>query len=614
MNLLTIDNFSKSYTDRMLFENASFSVQEGEKIGVIGTNGMGKSTLLKIIAGVEELDEGEVIMANHAKCAYLVQTPVFESNETILDAVLRGMDETDAALAADAKSMLGKLGITDYDFLASKLSGGQQKKVALVNALLLPVDLLILDEPTNHLDHEMSLWLEEYLLAYKGAVVMVTHDRYFLDRVVDRIVEVEHGNVYSYVGTYAEYVGLKMQRQNAEISAEKKRKNILRKELAWLARGARARSTKQKAHIQRIEQLMEIDGPILDGQVEMSSVASRMGKKTIELKDVSKSFGDKCIIRDYSYNFLRDDRIGIVGPNGSGKSTLLKLIVGELVPDNGVIEIGDTIRIGYFAQTNVHMDEDMKAIDYVREVAEYIQTDDGKITASALMERFLFEGALQWSKIGKLSGGERRRLYLMRILMQAPNVLIFDEPTNDLDIKTLNVLEDYLDSFQGITVIVSHDRYFLDRIANRILALEGNGRIGQYEGNYSDYLTERATRHPGLYNADGSLVSMGAKQPKAESKDNSKNWKSNNAAPKKLKFSYNEQREFDTIDDDIAKLEAKLEQLDADMQANATNSVKLKELLEEQEKTSALLDEKMERWIYLNDLAERIAAENAEKQ
>lgn len=614
MNLLTIDNFSKSYTDRMLFENASFSVQEGEKIGVIGTNGMGKSTLLKIIAGVEELDEGEVIMANHAKCAYLVQTPVFESNETILDAVLRGMDESDASLAADAKSMLGKLGITDYDFLAANLSGGQQKKVALVNALLLSVDLLILDEPTNHLDHEMSLWLEEYLLAYKGAVVMVTHDRYFLDRVVDRIVEVEHGNVYSYVGTYAEYVGLKMQRQNAEISAEKKRKNILRKELAWLARGARARSTKQKAHIQRIEQLMEIDGPILDGQVEMSSVASRMGKKTIELKVVSKSFGDKCIIRDYSYNFLRDDRIGIVGPNGSGKSTLLKLIVGELAPDNGVIEIGDTIRIGYFAQTNVHMDEDMKAIDYVREVAEYIQTDDGKITASALMERFLFEGALQWSKIGKLSGGERRRLYLMRILMQAPNVLIFDEPTNDLDIKTLNVLEDYLDSFQGITVIVSHDRYFLDRIANRILALEGNGRIGQYEGNYSDYLTERATRHPGLYNADGSLVSMGAKQPKAESKDNSKNWKSNNAAPKKLKFSYNEQREFDTIDDDIAKLEAKLEQLDADMQANATNSVKLKELLEEQEKTSALLDQKMERWIYLNDLAERIAAENAEKQ
>lgn len=610
MNLLTIDNFSKSYTDRMLFENASFSVQDGEKIGVIGTNGMGKSTLLKIIAGVEELDEGEVIMANHARFAYLMQTPVFGTDESILDAVMRGIAVDDASLVAEAKSMLGKLGITDYEFPVTQLSGGQQKKVALVNALLLPVDLLILDEPTNHLDHEMSLWLEEYLLSYKGAVVMVTHDRYFLDRVVDRIVEVEHGKVYSYVGTYAEYVGLKMQRQNAEISAEKKRKNILRKELAWLARGARARSTKQKAHIERIEQLMEIDGPILEGQVEMSSVASRMGKKTIELKNVSKSFGDRCIIRDYSYNFLRDDRIGIVGPNGSGKSTLLKLIVGELAPDNGIIEIGDTIRIGYFAQTNVHMDEDMKAIDYVREEAEYIQTDDGKITASALMERFLFEGALQWSKIGKLSGGERRRLYLMRILMQAPNVLIFDEPTNDLDIKTLNVLEDYLDSFQGITVVVSHDRYFLDRIANRILALEGNGRIGQYEGNYSDYLAERVTRHPGLYNADGSLVSMSTKQPKTESKDNAKNWKANNNATKKLKFSYNEQREFETIDDEIAKLEAKLEQIDADMQANATNSVKLKELLEEQEKTSVLLDEKMERWMYLNDLAERIAAEN----
>lgn len=609
MNILTIDNFSKSYTDRMLFCNASFSVQEGEKIGVIGTNGMGKSTLLKIIAGVEEPDEGEVIMANHVKYAYLVQTPVFHMDETILDAVMRGIDISDSSLIAEAKAMLGKLGITEYDFSVAKLSGGQQKKVALVNALLLPVDLLILDEPTNHLDHEMSLWLEEYLLAYKGAVVMVTHDRYFLDRVVDRIVEVEQGNIYSYIGTYAEYVGRKMQRHNAEISAEKKRKNILRKELAWLARGARARSTKQKAHIQRIEQLMEMDGPIMEGQVEMSSVASRMGKKTIELKNVSKSFDEKCIIRDYSYNFLRDDRIGIVGPNGSGKSTLLKLIVGELKPDNGIIEIGDTIRIGYFAQTNVHMDENMKAIDYVREEAEYIQTDDGKITASALMERFLFEGALQWSKIGKLSGGERRRLYLLRILMQAPNVLIFDEPTNDLDIQTLNVLEDYLDGFQGITVVVSHDRYFLDRIANRILALEGNGCIGQYEGNYSDYLIARVTRHPGLYNEDGSLVSMGVKQSKSETKENGKNWKANNPTPKKLKFTYNEQREFDTIDDDIAGLEAKLEEIDALMQVNATNSVKLKELLEEHEKTSAFLDEKMERWIYLNDLAERIAAE-----
>ena len=609
MNILTIDNFSKSYTDRMLFCNASFSVQEGEKIGVIGTNGMGKSTLLKIIAGVEEPDEGEVIMANHVKYTYLVQTPVFHMDETILDAVMRGIDISDSSLIAEAKAMLGKLGITEYDFSVAKLSGGQQKKVALVNALLLPVDLLILDEPTNHLDHEMSLWLEEYLLAYKGAVVMVTHDRYFLDRVVDRIVEVLHGNIYSYIGTYAEYVGRKMQQHNAEISAEKKRKNILRKELAWLARGARARSTKQKAHIQRIEQLMEMDGPIMEGQVEMSSVASRMGKKTIELKNVSKSFDEKCIIRDYSYNFLRDDRIGIVGPNGSGKSTLLKLIVGELKPDNGIIEIGDTIRIGYFAQTNVHMDENMKAIDYVREEAEYIQTDDGKITASALMERFLFEGALQWSKIGKLSGGERRRLYLLRILMQAPNVLIFDEPTNDLDIQTLNVLEDYLDGFQGITVVVSHDRYFLDRIANRILALEGNGCIGQYEGNYSDYLIARVTRHPGLYNEDGSLISMGAKQSKSETKENGKNCKANNPTPKKLKFTYNEQREFDTIDDDIAGLEAKLEEIDALMQVNATNSVKLKELLEEHEKTSAVLDEKMERWIYLNDLAERIAAE-----
>lgn len=605
MNLLTIDNFSKAYTDKVLFENASFSIQEGEKIGVIGTNGTGKSTLLKIIAGIEETDEGNVIMGSNVRIGYLMQTPVFSNDDTVLSAATKGIDANDSALIADAKAMLTRLGIYDFDFTVNNMSGGQQKRVALVNALLLPVELLILDEPTNHLDNEMSTILEEYLTSYKGAVVMVTHDRYFLDRIVSRIVEVDHGRLYSYTGTYAEYVGLKLQRQNNEINAEKKRKNILRKELVWLARGARARSTKQKAHIQRIEELMSIGGPVIDSDIEMSSVASRMGKKTIEINKLSKSFGDKKIIDNYSYNFLRDDRIGIVGPNGSGKSTLLKLIVGELSPDSGTIELGDTIRIGYFAQNNAHMDENMKAIEYVREVAEYIQTDDGKITASALMERFLFEGSLQWSRIGKLSGGERRRLYLLRILMQAPNVLIFDEPTNDLDIKTLNVLEDYLDSFNGIVVVVSHDRYFLDRIANRILAMEGDGRIGQYEGNYSDYLNERVNRYPDKYSALKGNNTDGKKAERNATTEKKKEYK----LPKKLKFSYNEQREYETIDADIEGLEKKLEDIEKAMEANATNSVKLKELLEEQELYSIKLEEKMDRWVYLNDLAERINSE-----
>ncbi|MDO5126603.1 MAG: ABC-F family ATP-binding cassette domain-containing protein [Eubacteriales bacterium] len=612
MNLLTMNNFSKSYTDRMLFDRASFHVQEGEKVGVIGANGMGKSTLLKMITGEEAPDEGELVMANYAKVAYLKQTPVFSDEQTVLDAVMQKLDCKDASLVAEAKAMLGRLGITDYVFPISHMSGGEQKRVALVNALLLPVDLLVLDEPTNHLDHEMSRWLEDYLLSYKGAVVMVTHDRYFLDRVVDRIVEVERGQIYSYIGTYAEYVGQKLKQRNKAVSAEKKRQNILRKELAWLGRGARARSTKQKAHIQRIEELMNIAGPVAEETVMMSSVASRMGGKTIELSHLSKRFGNRVIVSDFSYHFLRDDRIGIVGSNGSGKSTLLKMIVGDILPDQGVIEIGETIRIGYFAQTNVHMDEEMKAIDYVREVADYIQTEDGKITASALMERFLFDGTLQWSKIGKLSGGERRRLFLMRILMQAPNVLIFDEPTNDLDIHTLNVLEDYLDQFRGILMIVSHDRYFLDRVVNRIFAFEGDGQICRYEGNYSDYLIERAERYPDKYNRDGSLIAWSARKDKVYAKaerNAGKSWKTQNPN-EKLKFSYNEQREYDTIDADIECLEQALEKISQSMEANATNSVKLKELLEEQERLSKELDNKMERWVYLNDLAEKIAAKN----
>ena len=615
MNLLTIENLSKAYTDRVLFQDAAFSIQDGEKIGVIGLNGMGKSTLLKILAGKEETDEGQVIMGNHVKIAYLEQTPQFEENVTVLQAALAGMDINDMVLEAEAKSMLQQLNLPDYEQPVNQLSGGQKKRVALINTILQQVEILILDEPTNHLDNEMSRWLEEYLISYRGAIVMVTHDRYFLDRVVSRIVEVDHGKIYSYPGSYAEYVGLKMQRQSMELATERKRRSILKKELVWLARGARARSTKQKAHIQRIENMLQAEGPLEDVQIEIGSVSSRMGRKTIELHGLSKAYGNKKLIEDFEYIFLKNDRIGIVGSNGSGKSTLLKMIVGEVEPDKGTIEVGETIRIGYFAQDNVHMDHEMKAIEYVREVAEYIQTGDGKITASALMERFLFDGTMQWSKIGKLSGGERRRLYLLRILMQAPNVLIFDEPTNDLDIQTLNVLEDYLDAFDGIVIAVSHDRYFLDRIVHRIFALEGDGHIQQYEGGYGDYLIARAKRYPNRYLPDGSIrgneksgqgEARTAEKKETEGKDIRKK---PNFSPQKVKFTYNEQREYERIDDDIAALEKKLESINTQITANATNSVRLKELMEEQEQAQAALDEKMERWVYLNELAEQIEAQ-----
>ncbi len=619
MNLLTIERFSKAYTDRVLFEDAAFSIQEGEKIGVIGMNGMGKSTLLKIIAGREETDSGQVVMGSHVKIGYLMQTPEFAQGSTVLSAALMGMDDQDMVLISDAKSMLNRLDLPDYNYPVEQLSGGQKKRIALVNTVLQKVDILVLDEPTNHLDNEMARWLEDYLISYRGAVVMVTHDRYFLDRVADRIVEVDHGKIYSYPGSYSEYVALKMQRQDMEQASERKRKSILKKELAWLARGARARSTKQKAHIQRIEELVNQDGPLAEQQVQLSSMASRMGRKTIELAGLSKAYDEVKLIDDFSYIFLRQDRIGIVGSNGSGKSTLLKMIVNEVQPDAGTIEIGETIRIGYFAQDNVHMDPEMKAIDYVRQVAEYIETGDGKLTASALMERFLFDGTMQWSKIGKLSGGERRRLYLLRILMQAPNVLIFDEPTNDLDIQTLSILEDYLDSFDGIVIAVSHDRYFLDRIVNRIFAFEGEGHIQQYEGGYVDYLKARVARYPDKYTEDGGVKQsfLNRKSGKNQSKEDVNGGKDNdmpavsksgkpNLIPPKLKFTYKEQREYETIDEDIAKLEQKLEQLDGDVAANATNSMKLRELMEEQEQISQQLDEKMERWVYLNDLAERI--------
>ena len=597
MNILAAEHLRKAYTaERILLEDASFSLQEGEKVGVIGVNGMGKSTLLKLIAGVEEPDGGAVVMGNHVKTAYLEQTPVPEDTDSILQAALKGLDVQDGGMEGEAKSMLHRLGFSDVRQPVKHLSGGQKKRVALVNVLLQPVEILILDEPTNHLDSEMAGWLEDYLVRFRGAVVMVTHDRYFLDGIADRIVEVDRGNIYSYPGNYADYVALKIQRQNMEQASQRKRKSILKKELAWLARGARARSTKQKAHIQRIEDMLAQDGPPEEKRVEMSSASTRMGKKTIEVKGLSKSYGDQILIQDFTYIFLKGERIGIIGPNGCGKSTLLKLILGQVVPDEGSVEQGETIRIGYFSQDNSHMDENIRAIDYVREAGNYVDTGDGKISAAMMMERFLFDGAMQWTPVGKLSGGERRRLYLLRVLMGAPNVLILDEPTNDLDIQTLSILEDYLDSFEGIVIAVSHDRYFLERVAARIFAFEGQGHLQQYEGGYLDYLN--VGKEPCSRGEPAAGAGKAAKAARETSKGKPK------YGEKKLKFTYKEQREYEVIEQEVAGLED-------DMMKHATNSLRLSELTEEKERTEAELEAKMERWVYLSELAEKIAEQNS---
>ncbi len=604
MNILAAEHLRKAYTaERILLEDASFSLQEGEKVGVIGVNGMGKSTLLKLIAGVEEPDGGAVVMGNHVKTAYLEQTPVPEDTDSILQAALKGLDVQDGGMEGEAKSMLHRLGFSDVRQPVKHLSGGQKKRVALVNVLLQPVEILILDEPTNHLDSEMAGWLEDYLVRFRGAVVMVTHDRYFLDGIADRIVEVDRGNIYSYPGNYADYVALKIQRQNMEQASQRKRKSILKKELAWLARGARARSTKQKAHIQRIEDMLAQDGPPEEKRVEMSSASTRMGKKTIEVKGLSKSYGDQILIQDFTYIFLKGERIGIIGPNGCGKSTLLKLILGQVVPDEGSVEQGETIRIGYFSQDNSHMDENIRAIDYVREAGNYVDTGDGKISAAMMMERFLFDGAMQWTPVGKLSGGERRRLYLLRVLMGAPNVLILDEPTNDLDIQTLSILEDYLDSFEGIVIAVSHDRYFLERVAARIFAFEGQGHLQQYEGGYLDYLN--VGKEPCSRWEPAAGAGKAAKAARETSKGKPK------YGEKKLKFTYKEQREYEVIEQEVAGLEEKLEKLEDDMMKHATNSLRLSELTEEKERTEAELEAKMERWVYLSELAEKIAEQNS---
>ncbi len=626
MNILTVENITKAYGVRKIFDNASFYLQEGEKAGIIGINGTGKTTLLKIIAGIESPDSGSVIMANNLTVRYLPQTPVFNDTDTVLQAVTRDnkTEENQWTIESDAKSMMTRLGIDDFDELCGHLSGGQKKRLALVSVLLAKPDILLLDEPTNHLDNEMSSWLEEQLKSYRGSIIMITHDRYFLDSVATRIIEVDKGSIYSYEENYSGYLNLKTLREDIADAQERKRQSILRVELEWVKRGARARSTKQKARLERYEELKNIAAPVKDESVELGSMASRLGKTTIELHNISKSFDDKTIIRDFSYNFLKNDRIGIIGPNGAGKSTLLKLIMGYHTPDSGTIEIGPTVKIGYFAQ-EIKLGEDMnpnqRVIDYIKDVAEYVETEDGKITATRLLERFLFKGEDQYGLIGKLSGGERRRLYLCKVLMSAPNVLILDEPTNDLDITTLTVLEDYLDHFNGIVIAVSHDRYFLDRVVRRIFAFNSDGTLRQSEGGYTDYEIRTAFEKEelaggnakagsGSKSSGGTAKSQGGIQSynSDQNSNSSDTWKQK-PREKKLKFSYNEQREYETIEDDIAKLEEKLAVVESDITKNARDFAKLNELTKEKEKLETELLEKMDRWEYLEELAAAIEAQ-----
>ena len=593
MNILNIEHISKIYGEKVIFDDVSLGIHSGDKIGVIGVNGTGKTTLLKIIAKINEPDKGQIICGNGIHVSYLPQNPEFPKKQSILEYVMDGKEHQDWKTESEAKTILTKLGIYDFDEGCDHLSGGQKKRVALARTLVDPTEVLILDEPTNHLDNDMVLWLEEFLNSFRGVLIMVTHDRYFLDRVTNKIVEIDKGKLYEYDTNYSGFVELKVQREEMELATERKRQSLLRVEMEWMKQGIKARGTRQRARTERFEELKNAKGPSMQQNVEMDSISSRLGKTTIELEHISKGFGNKHLINDFSYIFLRDDRIGFIGPNGCGKSTLMKMIMGILKPDEGNITIGDTVKIGYFAQENEDMTGDIRVIDYIKNVAEYIQTTKGQASASQMLDRFLFPPELQYTPLYKLSGGEQRRLYLLKVLMEAPNVLILDEPTNDLDIQTLTILEDYLDTFAGIVITVSHDRYFLDRIVNRIFAFEEGGHLKQYEGGYTDYIEK---------------VKPAAKPEKskpAKKENNGKKFQKEHQ--KKLKFTYKEQKEFETIDDDIAKLEEKLEQLDEEIMENATNSGKLAELTEQKESAQAELDEKMDRWVYLNDLAEQIA-------
>lgn len=635
MNLLMVENVTKSYSDKELFNNINLAINEGDKIGVIGINGTGKSTLLKIIAGIEGADGGRVIRGHSIRIEYLSQEPSFESEVTVLEQVFKGdspvmelireyeeavsnpdtsnerimklthsMDVLNAwNLESEAKAVLTKLGFSDFGAKVGTLSGGQKKRIALAAALIKPCDLLILDEPTNHIDNDTIDWLEQYLNKRKGALIMVTHDRYFLDRVVNEIIELDSAKLYTYKGNYSYFLEMKLEREEMESASEKKMQNLLKKELAWIRRGAKARSTKQKARIERFDKLSSETINLTDEKLEISVAGSRLGKKIIELDHISKSFGDKKIIEDFNYIILRNDRVGIIGPNGSGKTTLLNIISGRLESDSGKVDIGETVKIGLYSQETYHMDDNLRVIDYIKEGAEILTTAEGdKISASQMLEKFLFPSALQWNTIAKLSGGEKKRLYLLRILMEAPNVLLMDEPTNDLDIETLTILEDYFEDFQGAVIAVSHDRYFMDRMAEKIFVFEGNGKVVQYTGNYSDFKEDSNKDNKDFGKAaDKSKVAAGKNTNGADKSNSEKR------VERSVKFSYKEQKEFEEIDAVIAELEGKIQEIETKICNASADYTLLQQLLTEKQEVEKLFGEKMERWVYLNELAEKIA-------
>ena len=609
MNIINIEHISKIFGGKVIFDDVSCGISEGEKIGVIGINGTGKTTLLRVLAGLEQPDEGQVITQNGIRIAYLQQNPAFPEEKTVLSYVTDGMWDMDWTLQSEAKSMLNQLGILDHEQLLAELSGGQRRKAALVRTLVQDFDVLLLDEPTNHLDNEMLTWLEDYLNRYKGTVIMVTHDRYFLDRVSNRILELDHGKIYSYEANYSKFLELKVQREEMALATERKRQSVLRMELEWAKRGCRARSTKQRARLERLEALKAGKAPVSDATLEIEATAARMGRKTVELHHISKRYGEKVLIDDFDYIVLKNQRLGIIGPNGCGKSTLIKIIAGLIEPDSGSVEIGETIQLGYFAQEVPDMNTEQRVIDYIKDVAEYLPTKDGKISASQMLERFLFTPEMQYAPVSKLSGGEKKRLYLLKVIFTGANVYLFDELSNDIDIQTLTILEDFLNSFPGIVITVSHDRYFLDNVVDRIFEFDGNGHLQQYEGGYTDYLETKQKRTSQETSESGNALFEKSGKGKSEegSSKSSRDWKRNRKT--KLKFSYKEQKEFETIDDDIAQLEDGIAALEAEILANATNPGKLNELMKEKEKAEHALEEKMNRWVYLNDLAEKIESQ-----
>lgn len=613
MILLNATDISKSYTASPLLSNLSYAINEGDKIGLIGVNGTGKSTLLRITAGIEDADSGKIILTGGVRIGYLPQAPAYDPEKTVLEQAVSYLTREIAAEGEyKCKSMLNQLGITDFEKKMNTLSGGERKRVAMAGIFTNECDTLILDEPTNHIDSDTVEWLENYLKKFRGAIFMVTHDRYFLDRVTNVILELTGGRLYRHEGNYEVYLENRAAREEMVLATERKRRTLYRRELEWMRRGAQARTTKAKGRIDRFHQLEESKLVVNNAALEMKSVSSRLGKKIIELEHVSKAFDGVPVISDFSYTVLRNDRIGIIGENGSGKSTLLKLISGELQPDSGSVEIGETVKIGYFSQENEHMDKSRRVIEYICDIAHNVKTEDGYISASQMLERFLFPPHMHSIPVGRLSGGEQRRLYLLGILMSAPNVLLLDEPTNDLDIDTLCILEDYLDSFAGAVIAVSHDRHFIDRIAEKTFVYEGEGHIAEYPGGYSDWVERRAAGLAAEKNAGKSGGKTAASDGK-QTDSTSQTGRTDAGRPKKLKFSYKEQREFETIDEDIAALESAIEEVDGRISEAGSDYCKLQELTAKRDELTAALDEKMERWVYLNDLAEKIEAQKSQR-